>query len=254
MFRPLVSCVCPTFNRARYIPIAIRCFLQQSYENKELIIVDDGTESILQHIPEGAGIRYIRTHDRTPTGTKRNIGAEAAQGEIIANWDDDDFSCSYRLEDQVRRLQATGKAVTGYNSTVVYDEATGLFYKNLGGPPYYASGTSQCYLKTWWAFKPYPDCSYGEDSVFARNARLANELSIADVNKTMVARKHANNTDFVYLQKLKPLRPVDISVEFQSTLDDKFVAAPRHELEYQFASPIIDANYRVNSLPEIQTR
>jgi len=252
MSRPLISCVCPTFNRQQYLPFAIRCFLQQTYEDRELLVVDDSTEPL--DIPKDDRIQYIRLDARTPTGTKRNIGARIARGKIIVNFDDDDFSSSYRLEDQARRLESTGKAVTGYNATVVYDEATGLFYKNLGGPPYYASGTSQCYLKSWWKNNPYPDCSYGEDSVFSRQARLANELSIADVNKTMVARKHANNTDFVYLQKLKPLAPTDISCEFFSTFYDRFQPAPESESQQQFNSPLIDAHYRVLSLPEIQTR
>lgn len=250
----LVSAVMPTFNRAKYVPMAIRCFLQQFYEPKELLVIDDGTESILHLIPSHSKIRYIRSHDHSPTGTKRNIGAEAARGEIICAWDDDDFSASYRIEDQVQRLLKTGKAVTGYNSTVVYDEATQLFYKNMGGPPYFASGTSQCYMKAWWDLHPFPDCSFGEDSVFSRTARLQNELAIADVNKTMVARKHAGNTDHVYVQKLKRLNPQDISLEFFSTLNDKFIPAHDIERELQFSSPIIDKDYRVDRLPEVVTR
>lgn len=247
-----VTCVMPTWNRARYVPISIRCFLQQTYEPKELIIVDDGTQ--LLDIPKDSRIRHIQRDVRMTTGAKRNLGASEARGEIIFNWDDDDFSASYRLEDQVQRLLKTGKAVTGYNSTVVYDEDTGLFYKNMGGPPYFASGTSQCYMKSWWDLHPFPNCSYGEDSVFARAARLANELSIADVGKTMVARKHANNTDHVYLQKLTRVSSKDISIEFFSTLNDRFLPALRTEAKLQFVSSIIDSEYRVNSLPEVVTR
>lgn len=253
-----VSCVMPTYNREKYVPMAIRCFFQQTYENKELIIVDDGTlyQSGLVGQLTGCDDRVMVIHldERTPTGTKRNIGAESAQGEVIVNWDDDDFSASYRLQDQVGRLLMTRKAVTGYNSTVVYDEATGLFYKNMGGPPYFASGTSQCYMKSWWDLHPFPDCSFGEDSVFARTARLADELSIADVGKTMVARKHANNTDHVYIQKLRKLTPQDISLEFFSTMTDRFIPAHEIEAKLQFASPIIDKDYRVSHLPEVATR
>jgi glycosyltransferase involved in cell wall biosynthesis len=253
MFHPLkVSCVMPTYNRAKYVPMSIRCFQQQAYESKELIIVDDSDEPI--SIPADERIQYIRLDRRFTTGAKRNIGANACRGDIIANWDDDDFSASYRLQDQVQRLLKTGKAVTGYNSTVNYDEDTGLFYKNMGGPPYYASGTSQCYMKSWWDLHPFPDCSFGEDSVFSRTARLANELSIADVSKTMVARKHASNTAFVYVQKLKKLTPADISLEFFTTLNNRFIAADGNEATLQFSSPIIDKDYRVDQLPEIATR
>jgi glycosyltransferase involved in cell wall biosynthesis len=238
--------------------MSIRCFFQQTYENKELIIVDDGTLYQSGLVAQITGcddrVRVIHLDDRTPTGSKRNIGAEDSVGDIIVNWDDDDFSASYRLEDQVRRLLKTGKAVTGYNATVNYDEDTELFYKNMGGPPYYASGTSQCYMRSWWNLHPFPDCSFGEDSVFSRTARLANELSIADVGKTMVARKHANNTAFVYVQKLKKLTPADISLEFFTTLNNRFIAADENEAALQFSSPIIDKDYRVDKLPEIATR
>ena len=115
-----------------------------------MIIVDDGIEVRTTFDSFDRVIRYVRTHDRTPTGTKRNIGAEYANGDIIANWDDDDFSHAHRLEDQVHRLLKTGKAVTGYCATVRFDEASRVLYTGSNCPPYFVSGTSQCYLKAWW--------------------------------------------------------------------------------------------------------
>jgi glycosyltransferase involved in cell wall biosynthesis len=260
-----VSLVMPTYNRTQYTPIAIRCFTQQTYPNVELVIVDDSTEGTMV-IPSDGRIRYIRLEQRTPTGTKRNIGAEAADGEIIANLDDDDWSSAHRIEDQVQRLLKTGKAVTGYNATVVYDEQTGNLYKNCGGPPYFASGTSQMYTKAWWREHPYPDCSYGEDSVFARAARLANQLSIADPGRMLIARKHANNTDEVVLRRLQKLALDDAPWEFYRAIN-----TVRPSLDYiwqahecsrdclaevvrQMNSPIIDADYKATRLPEVQTR
>jgi glycosyltransferase involved in cell wall biosynthesis len=260
--KPLVSLVMPTYNRARYVPTAIRCFLQQTYLNVELIIVNDGAEEI--PVINDLRIVYMKLNQRTPTGTKRNLGAENARGEIIANMDDDDWSSPHRIEDEVQRLTRTGKAVTGYNATVVFDEATGLLYKNMGGPPYFASGTSQCYTKEWWKQHPFPDCSYGEDSVFARTARLADQLAVADPGHMMVARKHANNTDTVYLQRLKRLTLDDWPNEFlwamadpRPTLD--YMEQPhictedcRMDAERQFTASVID--YKVDSLPEVAIR
>jgi glycosyltransferase involved in cell wall biosynthesis len=250
-----VSLVMPTYNRARYVPIAIRCFLQQTYADKELIIVDDGNESL--ELPLDDRIRVIRLTTRTPTGTKRNYGAEAARGSIIASLDDDDWSSAHRLEDQVRRLQVTSKAVTGYNATVLWDEATGLFYKNEGGPPYFASGTSQVYLKSWWKQHPFPAVCYGEDSVFSRTARLADQLSIADPGKMMVVRKHAGNTDPVLLNHLRRLRDDEVPTEFLKAItapDAVHTCSPecQIEAEHQFVKPVV--NYRTNSIPEVQTR
>jgi glycosyltransferase involved in cell wall biosynthesis len=257
-----VSLVMPTYNRQKYVPIAIRCFTQQTYPNVELIIVDDGDQQMA--LPADGRIQYIRLDTKTPTGTKRNIGAAAAFGEIVANWDDDDWSSPHRIEEQVERLARSGKAVTGYNATISYDEATGLFYRNPGGPPYLASGTSQCYLRSWWKEHPFPDVSYGEDSVFSRTARLEDQLAIADPGKMMVARKHANNTDFVNIQRLIPWSEQNIALEFfkaihnpRPTLDYIW---ERHECtrecaidaESRFYAPIVE--YKTKRIPEIRTR
>lgn len=255
MSHPLVSLVMPTYNRARYTSIAVRCFLQQVYENKELIIVDDGTEPL--SLPNDSRIRHIKLDVRTSTGTKRNIGASIASGDIVANLDDDDWSHPYRLADQFQRLVKTDKAVTGYNASIIYDETTGFFHKIKGGAPYYASGSSQFYWKSWWAQHPYPDVTFGEDSVFSRIARLADQLAIAEPGKMMVVRQHPGNTAPVYLLKFPKLAEGDISPEFFKAI------ANTDEYEYdntrcwedaqeQFQTPVV--NYKVDSLPEIETR
>ena len=175
MDRPLISLVMVTYNRATYVPMAVRCFYQQTYPHLELIIVDDGTEPLI--LPADNRIRYMHLGGRMPTGGKRNLGAEKAKGTIIANWDDDDWSHPHRIEDEVQRLKASGKGVTGYCQTMNYDVASKNFRLNMGGPPYPVSGTSQMYWKEWWKQHPYPNATCGEDSVFSRQARLANQFS-----------------------------------------------------------------------------
>lgn len=262
MMIPLVTLVMPTYNRAKFIPTAFRCFLQQTYPSIELIVVDDGTETY--EVPKDERIHIIKIAHRVTTGEKRNIGANEASGGIIASLDDDDWSSPHRIEDEVQRLMKTGKAVTGYNATIVYDAITGKFHKNRGGPPYFASGTSQCYWKHWWQEHPFPNVCYGEDSVFAREARLADQLAIAEPGQMMVARKHNNNIDEVTVSWL-PVVPRDrISAEFfraiGSSLTGLDYMQERHictnecqlEAAKQFNLPVVD--YKVNSLPEVQTR
>ena len=261
-----VSAVMPTYNREQYIPIAIRSFLQQTHSDKELVIVDDGNLFDSGLIPNDNRIVLIHLKDRTPTGTKRNIGAEQATGEIIFSWDDDDFSAAHRMEDQIQRLLKTGKAVTGYNTTTRFDEATRKLYASMACPPYFVSGTSQCYWRTWWKRNPFPDCSFGEDSVFSRTARLANELAAATVGKMMVVRRHANNTDNVLVSRLRQLTVNDISDEFFDAndaliKDTNYMYAPHRcspecqaEAQAQFDSPLADEGYKIDSWPEIQTR
>lgn len=251
----------PTYNRGKYVPMAIRCFTQQSYPNMELIIVDDGTETL--SIPADGRIQYIKLLNRTTTGEKRNIGARRASGQIIANWDDDDWSHPHRIADEVGRLLQTGKRVTGYNASIIYEEATGEFFKIQGGPPYFASGSSQCYWRTWWEQHPYPNCSFGEDSVFARTARLADQMAIAEPGQMMVIRRHSTNTSDVYIPNLKRVDPADISPEFfhaipvEQTLNYMWEPhlcneACRAVAIKQHNAPVVD--YHVNNLPEVTIR
>ena len=96
-FVPLVSCVMPTSNRSRYVPMAIKLFLAQNYDGAELLIVDDGSEPVEALIPEHPRIRYVYLQDNMSLGAKRNVCCDLAQGQIIMHWDDDDCFANWRL-------------------------------------------------------------------------------------------------------------------------------------------------------------
>src|SRR5690606_1169828 len=98
---PLVSCIMPTYNRRKFIPLSIQYFLRQNYAHKELIIVDDGTDPIGDLIPEEVGIRYLRLDKKLSLGEKLNIACENSKGEVIAHWDDDDWYGPQRLSYQI---------------------------------------------------------------------------------------------------------------------------------------------------------
>jgi glycosyltransferase involved in cell wall biosynthesis len=91
--QPFVSCIMPTYNRREFIPSAIKYFLRQDYDNKELIIIDDGTDAVGDLIPEAKNIRYYRLDAKISLGAKLNLGCQYANGKIIVNWDDDDWVC-----------------------------------------------------------------------------------------------------------------------------------------------------------------
>jgi glycosyltransferase involved in cell wall biosynthesis len=97
-----------TANRANLARRAIQCYLQQTYPNKELIIIDDGQEDyapILADVPAGE-LRYIKL-DPAPgqvLGTLRNRSLEEATGDFMAQWDDDDWYHPERIERQARVL------------------------------------------------------------------------------------------------------------------------------------------------------
>ena len=192
---PLVSCVMPTYNRAAYVPKAINCFLAQTYENRELVILDDGSDNTAALIPSDLRIRYFILPSKYVLGTKRNMACDLAQGEIIAHWDSDDWYAAGRLEAQVKWLLASGKSVTGWHRFFYWDEIGRRAYEyHYTGAGFYANGNTQCYFKDWWRDNPFKSLAIGEDSEFSFVASKALQLTSAPAGGLMVARDHGKNT------------------------------------------------------------
>jgi glycosyltransferase involved in cell wall biosynthesis len=191
---PLVSCVMPTANRRAYAPVAIACFLRQTYENRELAILDDGTDSLENIVPDDERIIYLRDRKGRSLDKKRNMLCGLAHGEIICNWDDDDWYDPQRIAEQVMLLEESGKAVTGYHQFFYWDEISRKAYEyRYGGKGHYASGSSQCFFKEWWKSHHFPELP-SEDSAFSFMASNAGQLISVYGGGMMVARAHAGST------------------------------------------------------------
>lgn len=187
---PFVTCLCLTRNRRPWLRKAIRYFQEQTYPTKELLIVADG-EDVRDLVPEAPNIRLIHIEENYLIGQKRNFGASRARGEIIAHWDDDDYSAPGRLADQVRRLLDSGKSVTGYSSMLFTD---GSRWWRFRGAPSHGMGTSLCFYKKWWVAHPFPMVQCGEDGFFVMAAFKAHEFISEDAGELMVASCHSQNT------------------------------------------------------------
>lgn len=118
---PLISCIMPTFNRRRFILQAIECFFAQTYENKELIILDDGIDKVYDLIPNDIRIIYKSAEPKIVLGTKRNMCIDMARGELIAIFDDDDWHSPNRLSFQIYNLLNNGKDLCGLKSVYYHD-------------------------------------------------------------------------------------------------------------------------------------
>jgi len=189
---PLVSAIMPTFNRRRFVPLAVDCFLNQTYRRKELLVLDDG-ESVEDLIPHGASIRYLRSTKKRSHGRKANLGCRLARGEIVCHWDDDDWSAPTRIEEQVRGLVESRSSVTGYHSLFCFDERTGRAFE-YRGPKGYACGSSLCYVKRYWQDHRFLPLQVGSDNIFAAGAASEGQLWATADGTQMVFRMHADNT------------------------------------------------------------
>ena len=102
--QPKVSCYCSTFGRPHLLEESIQSFLNQTYKNKELIIVNDCKEQnlIFDH-PE---VKIINLKERiNPIGKKFNFSAFSCSGEIINPWDDDDIFMPWKIETGMKYLK-----------------------------------------------------------------------------------------------------------------------------------------------------
>ena len=186
----LVSCIMPTYNRQDLIRVALRCYLSQDWPDKQLVVVDDGTEKvgwvIKQLVPDAV---YVRLAEKQPIGTKRNIACEAAGGEVICHFDDDDWSAAGRIRDQITRLLASGKQMTGYHSITYWNGIKA--YRYVSPVPQYALGTTMCYQKSFWDTHRFPAKNYAEDNALVYSARDENQLIAVDAGQMMVVRSHS---------------------------------------------------------------
>ncbi|MBP4141193.1 glycosyltransferase family 2 protein [Flavobacterium sp. P4023] len=110
MKNPLVSIITPAFNSEKYITESIQSVLNQTYQNWEMIIVDDAssdaTISIIEEfIKKDNRIKICKHHENAGTGIARNTALNETSGKYIAFLDADDVWKPTKLEKQVHFLQ-----------------------------------------------------------------------------------------------------------------------------------------------------
>ena len=193
--QPLVSCIMPTSNRRRYVPQAIRYFRAQDYPYKELVILDDGTESVGDLVPDDPQVRYIRLGGKRTLGAKRNECVVASRGDLVMHWDDDDWMASYRITYQVQALLRAGAELCGLRRMLFYELVTGVswLYAYPDGQRPWLAGGSLLYTRDFWQRAPFPDIQVGSDTRFVWNRRLDRAVVLPDY-RFYVALIHPGNT------------------------------------------------------------
>ena len=113
--RPMISCLTVTLNRLVLLKEAIHYYCEQTYPNRELIIVTDGSPRYRQAVDDylrwlgRSDIRLVYVTETGKTlGALRNISLDAARGDIVCQWDDDDLNHPQRLERQYEQMNAAG--------------------------------------------------------------------------------------------------------------------------------------------------
>jgi len=126
---PLVSVIMAAYNREDYLPAAIESVMGQTYDNWELLCVDDGSADSTPDI-----IRDYEQRDRRVRGllkarnegaaATRNVGIERARGDFIAILDSDDVALADRLERSVHAFELH-QAIDAVGSQAIHIDAEG---------------------------------------------------------------------------------------------------------------------------------
>jgi glycosyltransferase involved in cell wall biosynthesis len=111
MQNPLVSIITPCYNSEKFIQETIQSVQNQTYQNWEMIIVDDAsTDNTVAIIDKIASIDYrikvIKLNKNSGTGIARNSALDFANGKYIAFLDADDLWKPEKLKTQVNFLQS----------------------------------------------------------------------------------------------------------------------------------------------------
>jgi glycosyltransferase involved in cell wall biosynthesis len=103
----LVSVIIPTFNRACLLGRAVESVLSQTYNNYEIMVVDDGSDDETSDIIESFN-KQVRFFHIPHSGVSkaRNTGIENAKGEWISFLDSDDYWLPQKLEKQMAYLKS----------------------------------------------------------------------------------------------------------------------------------------------------
>ncbi len=126
---PTVDVIIPAYNAARYLPAALESVAAQSFEDWQIVLVDDGStdntaEVIARFIERfGSKLRYIR-QDNRGLPAARNTAIRASTSEFLALLDADDAWLPCRLAESVRVLRERPMAGLAYG-LITYIDAEG---------------------------------------------------------------------------------------------------------------------------------
>lgn len=120
---PLVSVVVRTHARPHVLARTLQCLQWQTYENFEVLVVEDGLPTAEQIVKEGfpgMNLRYLSTGRHVGRGRAGNIGIENSHGEYVCFLDDDDYYYPDYLETSVCAMQQADVDMV-LSSSMVFD-------------------------------------------------------------------------------------------------------------------------------------
>jgi len=169
---PRVSVIMPTFSPGPGIKTAVRSLLEQTWENIEIIVVDDASPPEFRKIYAEVGqmdprIRVVHHDDNMGPYVARNSGLAIASGEFVTTHDDDDWSHPDKLATQVQSLLDHESAVAVTSTHIRTSESMEFQRVNILAKYMQMNYSSLMFRKTLVeAIGPWDTVNRGGDSEF----------------------------------------------------------------------------------------
>jgi glycosyltransferase involved in cell wall biosynthesis len=227
-----ISVVTPTRNRHHLLPDLYASFSRQSHSDKELLVLDDGhSPSEWMLSLDDSRVRYMHSSRQMPLGEKRNALVNQSTGDIVAQFDDDDFYHEDYLMSSAKLLSDNDfMTLTGW--FVLHAASRRLFYwdcerlsevhfrlagiepvsvvrpsrmvANINGwleMQVWGYGFSYVFRKEVCMATPFKESAEsGEDFEFASRVRRAGwrAIAVADVSGTVIHAIHGSNASAAF--------------------------------------------------------
>lgn len=138
---PLISILIPCYNSRKFIKDTINSVFEQTYQNFEILLVDDGPPDPIEDVYkelDSPKIKYFKIENSGPAKA-RNFAAQHAQGEFVAFLNHDDIWTPRKLEEQLQGLEqwqaewvASGRLqVNYYNNKILSKKKTKDYFKDV---------------------------------------------------------------------------------------------------------------------------
>ena len=194
-YKPDISIIMPTLNRGSHLENAVKSVIAQSFENWELIIVDDGStdntfETLDPYLGRFSNIRYMK-HKNRNAALSRNAGIQAAFGRYITFLDSDDHYLENHLETRIALIKEMGD-IALLSGGFLCDDS--IMVKDCYSPDKLIN-IRQCILcgtlfgkrELFMALEGFKDLEYAEDTDLWERA-----------SKLFIVKKIENPKSYVY--------------------------------------------------------
>jgi glycosyltransferase involved in cell wall biosynthesis len=141
MSTPLLTVIIPTHNRPKLVLYAVQSVLEQTFQDLEIIVVDDASTELVQ-LPDHPKVRLIRLSSGRGGAGARNVGTEAARSRWITYLDDDDRLLPHMAQVSLEALEKTTlPSPVGVISGIEDVNSKGQVLRKRFPPPYRLRGS-----------------------------------------------------------------------------------------------------------------